>query len=130
MMITGWEPTPNHTPLTWTIWGVILILFLSVILLSIGYLYWKLYKDQKKLFTIKKVVFFATFLSISIILTFIESLIGKQFHISLDYIIPVVVGFVYGPLEGIVLAWTSDTLNVLIHGWGYSIFSSLLLPMI
>ncbi len=129
-MIVKWSPTPNHTTLTWGIWGIILSIFLLSLIISVGILYWKLYKDKKQLFTIKKVVFFATFLSISLILTFIESLIGTEFHISLDYIVPITVGFLYGPLEGIFFAWTADTLNVLIHGWSYSILSSTLLPMI
>lgn len=120
----------NHSSLQWGIWGLIFFVFSSILIFSIAIFYWKLYRKKENLFTIKKVVFFATFLSISLFLTFIEGLIGKQLHISFDYVIPVVVGFIYGPLEGIIFSWITDTLNVVIHGWSYSVLSSLLLPTI
>ncbi len=121
----------KQTPLMITVWSIMTITLLSVIMSAIvlNILFNEKYK--KGVFTPKKVTILATFLSILIIQTLVDVYIPSFPGMpSFESMTTISVGFLFGPIEGILFGWISDTLIVLIHGWGYQILPGLMMPTI
>lgn len=124
--------TPNHTPLTWEIWSLLTIISLTYLIIGIitsiiGYR-----KSNREFLTIQKVTILALFLAIYIVQIIIFKFINDATSINFSFnsITTITVGFICGPLEGILFGWVADSFKVLINGWGYQFLPSLLYPMI
>ena len=115
----------------WIIWAILLTVNLIILILGIVFsiLYNK--KRNEVFLTIKKVSIMATFLAIFLIFIGLNLLL-KSIHIEFTYVIPILVGFLLGPLEGMFFSFIADTTNSLIAGYisSYSPLSATLLPMI
>ena len=107
--------------------AVMLVILCGAVIFSIYY-----NRKRKETFlTIKKVSIMATFLAIFIIFVGLNMAL-KSIHIELTYVIPILVGFLLGPLEGIFFSFVADTTNSLLTGYiaSYSPLSATLLPLI
>jgi|GEM_PF-3171394 len=107
--------------------AVMLVILIFALIFSINY-----NRRRKEPFlTIKKVVIMSTFLAIFIIFIGLNMAL-KSIHIELTYVIPILVGFLLGPLEGIFFSFVADTTNSLLTGYiaSYSPLSATLLPLI
>lgn len=122
----------TQTPLMIAVWCIITsIMFLTLLSSIFVNIYFNKQYKNKKIFSPKKITIIATFLSILIIQTtidvFIPSIPGVP---SFESMTTITVGFLFGPIEGIIFGWIADTLIVLIHGWSYQLTPSLMMPMI
>lgn len=126
-----WSPEPVHTPLTWTIWGILTATLLLITVLSLvvfGILY---KKSKREILSINRIAYFSIFLSLFLIQSIIMMpLIKLPIPFSFNSIIVIAVGFIYGPIEGIVFGLVADSLKTLINGWTYQILPSLIYPII
>ncbi|BDU67829.1 MAG: hypothetical protein TYPL_4820 [Candidatus Tyloplasma litorale] len=121
----------NHNPTTWIIWGVLTSIMLLILISSIIISIFFYRKYNKKFLTIKKITILATFLAIFLVQAFLTKITADiPFLPSVDSVTTIVVGFIFGPLEGILFGWIADSLNTLIHGWSYEVLPSLMFPMI
>ncbi len=121
----------KQTPLMIGIWFTMTI-SIFVILVSaivINMVWNKSYK--KGVFTTKKITIFATFLAILLIQTLIDvympSLPGMP---SFESMTTITIGFLFGPIEGILFGWIADSFIVLMHGWSYQMLPALMMPLI
>ncbi len=121
----------KQTPLMISIWFImtitIFVILTSAIIIN---LVWN--KDYKKgVFTIKKITIFSTFLAILLIQTLIDvylpSVPGMP---SFESMTTITIGFLFGPIEGILFGWIADSFIVLMHGWSYQILPALMMPLI
>ncbi len=126
-----YPPVENHTPLTWTIWAILTITLLTFIVLGIVWSIMSYKKNNKPFLTIDKIAIFGTFLSFFIVQAFVTSpLLKLPIPFSIDSITTIAVGFMFGPLEGILFGWVADSLRVLINGWNYQFLPALMYPTI
>lgn len=122
---------PNHNPLTWAVWGILTVTMLALIVFGIVWsvIYYR--KTNKKFLTAPKITIFATYLAFFLVQAFLMSpLLKLPIPFSIDSITTVAVGFIFGPLEGIMFGWVADTLRVFINGWSYQLLPGLMYPMI
>lgn len=126
-----WSPEPVHTPLTWTIWAILIVLSLTFIILGIVLSVIIYRKTDRKFLTANKITLMASFMAFFLVQAFIMSpLLKLPVPFSIDSITTIAVGFIFGPLEGILFGWVADSLRVLINGWSYQFLPSLMYPMI
>ncbi len=121
----------KQTPLMIAVWSIMTLTLLSVLVSSIALnlIFNKSYK--KGVFTVKKITVLATFLSILIVQTIIDAFVpGFPGMPSFESMTTIAVGFIFGPIEGIIFGWVGDLFIVLIHGWGYQILPGLMMPTI
>ncbi len=121
----------TQTPLMIGIWFTMVISMLMILTSAIVInLVWN--KSYKKgVFTTKKVTIFATFLAILLIQTLIDVYIPSFPGMpSFESMTTITIGFLFGPIEGIIFGWVADSFIVLMHGWTYQILPSLMMPMI
>ncbi len=130
-MIPYYNIEPNHTPLTWAIWGILTSILLLTLISAILFSAFFYIKKGKQFLTVKKITIMSTFLTFFLIQVFLMSpLLDLPIPFSMDSITVVTVGFIFGPLEGILFGWVADSLRVLINGWSYQLLPSLMYPMI
>ncbi len=126
-----WTPEPVHNPLTWAVWSILTITMLTLIAIGITWSVISYRKSGKRFLTVSKVVIFATYLAFFLVQAFVMSpLLKLPVPFSVDCITTIAVGFIFGPLEGILFGWVADTMRVLINGWSYQLLPSLMYPMI
>jgi uncharacterized membrane protein YdjX (TVP38/TMEM64 family) len=97
-----------------------LLVSIAAIMLIAGFAhyYFKYKKEKKQVLTLKKIVVFSLFFSFFIF----QSLFTRFFAgapvipFSLDTITIIAVGFVFGPIEGILYGLTADLTRVMING--------------
>lgn len=123
--------TVNQTSETWIIWWAMLIINISILLISIigfGFMY---KKTKKEFLSINRIAYFSVFLCIFMLQVFIFApLISLPIPFSFDSITVIAVGFLFGPIEGIIFGQVADTLRVFIHGWSYGILPGTMYPLI
>ncbi len=125
------DQVPVHNALTWTIWSILTITLLTFIVLGIVWSIMNYRKNKKPFLTIDKIAIFGTFLSFFIVQAFVTSpLLKLPIPFSIDSITTIAVGFMFGPLEGILFGWVADSLRVMINGWSYQLLPSLMYPTI
>lgn len=111
---------------------VILVLTIIAFFLLLIFIFLKDYKkNNKKVFTIRKISFLAIMLAISVGLSFFSiPIIPQYLKVSLDYVPIIVVGFLTGPLEAILFGFISDSIILLSHGWIWQFFMAIQKPLI
>ena len=90
-------------------------------------------KKQKQVITIKKMTFFSVMLAITISLSFFSlwtGIPGSSPKISFDYIPIIMIGFIFGPLEGMLFGIMADSIILLIQGWPWQLFMAVQKPII
>ncbi len=126
-----WTPDPVHTPLTYAVWAILTTTLLVFIILGIVWsvIYYK--KTDKQFLTVTKVAIFGTYLAFFLVQAFVMSpLLKLPIPFSIDSITTIAIGFIFGPLEGILFGWVADSMRVLINGWTYQFLPSLMYPTI
>ncbi len=121
----------KQTPLMISIWFTMTISILMILTsaIVINLLWNKSYK--KGVFTTKKITIFATFLAILLIQTLIDIYIPSFPGMpSFESMTTITIGFLFGPIEGILFGWISDSFIVLMHGWSYQILPALMMPLV
>ncbi len=114
-----------------TIWLALTLSMLMILITAIVLTLINNRKNNKKIFTPKKVTIFATFLAILMIQTFIDVMLPSFPGMpSFESATTITVGFMFGIVEGIAFGWIADTAIVLIHGWSYQILPGLMMPVI
>lgn len=87
-------------------------------------------KTEYQIFTPRKVAILSTFLAILIVQTLIDVYVPSFPGMpSFESMTTIAVGFIFGPIEGIIFGWTADALIVLLHGWTYQILPGMMMPM-
>lgn len=89
-------------------------------------------KSGREFLTIRKVTLLSVFFSIFLIQAFITRVASSSANVmkfNLDIITIILVGFLIGPLEGILYGFITDSLRVLIVGWNYQILSMMSFPL-
>ncbi len=120
----------DQTPFMITVWVLMSLTMISILVTSIV-LNLVFNKDYKKgVFTTRKITLFSTFLAILIIQTIIDVYIPHFPGMpSFESLTTITVGFLFGPIEGIIFGWTSDFMIVLLNGWAYQILPGMMMPM-
>ncbi len=121
----------QQTPLMISIWCIMTLMMISILVSAIV-INLVFNKDYKKgILSVRKITIFATFLTLLIVQTLIDvylpSFPGMP---SFESMTTIAVGFIFGPLEGILFGWIADTFIVLLHGWSYQLLPGLMMPMI
>ncbi len=120
----------KNEPYMIAIWVIMSVVMFAILATSIvlNLVFNKQYK--KGVFTTRKVTLFATFMSILIVQTVIDVYIPNIPGMpSFEALTTITIGFLFGPVEGIIFGWTADFLIVLINGWAYQILPGMMMPM-
>ena len=117
----------NRSPMDITIYVLLLTSMFLMIFSGLSYYLTKYKKEKKQVFTIKKIVIFSLFFGTFIIQSLFTRFVGSApiIPFSLDTITIIAVGFIFGPVEGIVYGITADLTRVFINGWTPMLLPSL-----
>lgn len=110
-----------------------MLLILSVFTLLIIVFRFNYKKKNKKVLTINKLTFLGVMLGLAIILNYISfsfGVPGQSVEISFDYIPILIVGFLLGPLEGILFGVLTDSILVLLNGYAWNFFLAVQKPIL
>lgn len=99
----------------------ILIVVICSLILAFGFVYYipKYKKEKKQIFTLRKIVIFSLYFSFFIAQALITRFISGApiIPFSLDNITVIAVGFLFGPLEGLIYGIIADLTRVGINAW-------------
>lgn len=112
----------------WLIVTWFLLVMILIAILITATIIFSLMKIGKKIST-KIIVQMATFLSIYIVLAFISNIFG-EIHIIFNYIVPATVGFIYGPVLGIMFGFTASIVENFVYGGSFGILNLLFNPIL
>ncbi len=122
----------------WIISGVLLASILLIIICALIYYIIQYRKEGKHLFTIGKLaiisIFYAFFCIQATLTAFVQpwSIATNSFiPFSIDDVAVIAVGFIFGPIEGLLFGMICDPTNVLlIHHWAFQLLPFFTLPLI
>ena len=122
----------GRTSLEWFIWLFFVIGFSMILIFSTIYYSWVYRKENRKVLTLKKIPVLALYFSIFLIQSFITRLspeFGELIPFSLDNVTVIVVGVIFGPIEGMLFGFIADFSRTLINGWTYQLLASIIFPI-
>lgn len=109
------------------VWATIFTLLLLFLIITV-LVYCIKYKERLNL-NVKTLVKLSTYLAMYLVIGFISNIFG-EIHIVFDYIVPVAVGFIYGPLIGLFFGFVGYLTKSLLFGNALWLLPMLFVPII
>ncbi|NOQ50420.1 MAG: hypothetical protein GQ557_01980 [Mycoplasmataceae bacterium] len=136
-LLVSFASQNQRSNLDYIIYGLLLLISILVALGAIFYYLYRYKKEQRKFFTINKISLISLFYAIFIVQELLTVLIqpwtvgmATFIPISMSEITIITVGFIFGPLEGIMFGAICDPTNVfLIHHWTFQLLPFFTLPL-